>query len=220
MNKLLILLFSTLATTVFGQLQDPKEQADFLPEGYVVFEKIIGDLNKDGTADCVLLIKGTNKDNIVVNRFEKKVDRNRRGIIILFNENEDYELGVKNYDCFESENEDGGVYYPPELSIEIDKGNLYVHYSHGRYGYWRYTFRYQNSDFELIGYDASHGGAVIDREISINYLTKKKQTKVNTNEDSEGGDEVFKETWENIKVDQLIKLSEIKDFYELDRSSY
>ena len=37
-----------------------------------------------------------------------------------------YQLTDRNYDCFSSENEDGGVYYPPELWIEFEKGNLIV----------------------------------------------------------------------------------------------
>ena len=215
-----MLLLSTLTTTVFGQVETKQNLSDFLPKGYVIFEKINGDLNKDGTEDLVIIVKGTNKENIVINQFDEKVDHNRRGIIVLFNKKDHYESVLKNYDCFSSENEDGGVYFPPELSIEIKNDNLYAHYAHGRYGYWRFTFRYQNSDFELIGYDESNGGAVIESEKSINFLTKKKQVKVNTNENAEGGDEVFKETWGKIIVNRLIKLSEIKDFYELDMSVY
>ena len=215
-----MLLLSTLTTTVFGQVETKQNLSDFLPKGYVIFEKINGDLNKDGTEDLVIIVKGTNKENIVINQFDEKVDRNRRGIIVLFNKKDHYESVLKNYDCFSSENEDGGVYFPPELSIEIKNDNLYAHYAHGRYGSWRFTFRYQNSDFELIGYDESNGGAVIESEKSINFLTKKKQVKVNTNENAEGGDEVFKETWGKIIVNRLIKLSEIKDFYELDLSVY
>lgn len=215
-----MLLLSTLTTTVFGQVETKQNLSDFLPKGYVIFEKINGDLNKDGTEDLVIIVKGTNKENIVINQFDEKVDHNRRGIIVLFNKKDHYESVLKNYDCFSSENEDGGVYFPPELSIEIKNDNLYAHYAHGRYGYWQFTFRYQNSDFELIGYDESNGGAVIESEKSINFLTKKKQVKVNTNENAEGGDEVFKETWGKIIVNRLIKLSEIKDFYELDMSVY
>tara|TARA_B110000285_G_scaffold118807_1_gene134564 strand:+ start:1187 stop:1849 length:663 start_codon:yes stop_codon:yes gene_type:complete len=220
MRNLLILIGLIYTISVFGQVNEQKELSDFLPNGYVIFDKNFGDLNKDGGEDCVLIIKGTNKDNIVENQFDEKVDRNRRGIIILFKKNDHYELAIKNYDCFASENEDGGVYFPPEMSIKIRKGNLYVRYSHGRYGYWQYTFRYQNSDFELIGYDESNGGAVIDSEMSINFLTKKKQMNVNTNKNAEGGDEVFKETWGNIKLDRLIRLSEIKDFFEISMSIY
>ena len=205
-----------LVSTVFGQVEQKQNLSDFLPKGYVIFEKINGDLNKDGLEDCVLVIKATNKSKIITDRYGKKIDRNRRGIIVLFSKKKHYELVMKNNDCFSSENEDGGGYFAPELSVEIKKGNLYAHYGHGRYGYWQYIFRCQNSDFELIGYDASNGGAVIESETSINFLTKKKQEKVNTNKNAQGGDEVFKETWRNIKVNRKIKLSEIKDFDELD----
>ena len=141
--------------------------------------------------------------------------------MILFNKNGHYELAVKNYDCFSSENEDGGVYYAPELSIEINRGNLYVHYLHGRYGYWKYTFSFQNSSFELIGYDKSDNrGPIVDVVTSINFLSKKKQEKVNKNENAEGDDEVFKETWKNINVVRLIKLSEVKNFDDLDMTVY
>ena len=186
----------------------------------MVFEKINGDLNNDGIEDCVLIIKGTDKKQIIIDEYRGKLDRNRRGIIVLFDKKDHYELALKNEICFSSENEDGGVYFAPELSVEIKKGNLFVHYGHGRYGYWQYNFRYQESDFELIGYESSNGGAVIDSETSINFLSKKKQEKVNTNENAEGGDEVFEETWKKINLNRLIKLSEIKDFDELDMSVY
>lgn len=221
MKKLLTLLITTFTTTVFGQVKQKQNPSDFLPKGYVIFEKINGDLNKDGVEDCVLIIKGTDTSKIITDEYRGKLDRNRRGIIVLFDKNDHYELAVKNYNCFSSENEDGGVYFPPELSIEIKKGNLLVHYGHGRYGYWQYTFRYQNSNFKLIGYDeSSDRGPVIESMTSINFLSQKKQEKVNTNENAEGGDEVFKTTWKNIKASNLIKLSEIKDFDELDMTVY
>ena len=132
-------------------------------------------------------------------------------------------MASKNYSCFVSENEEGGVYFPSELYVEVKKGKLYVNFAHGRYGYWGYTFRYQNSDFELIGYDSSASrGPVIYKETSINFLTKKKLTRedINWEKTMESGDEVFKETWEKVKVNKLIRLSEIKDFNDLDMYSY
>jgi len=221
MKTLLTFLITALTTTAFGQVEQKQNPTDFLPEGYVVFQKINGDLNKDGIEDCVLIIKGTDKNNIITDEYRGELDRNRRGIIVLFNKSNHYELAVKNYDCFSSENEDGGVYFPPELSVQIKKENLYVQYEHGRYGHWKYTFRFHDSDFELIGYDQSENrGPIVERASSTNFLSKRKQEKVNTKDNAEGGDEVFKETWTNIKVDKLIKLSEIKDFDLLDMSIY
>ncbi len=220
MTKVLKILPFFILITLGCKAQN-SEPSDFIPDNYVEFEKYFGDLNKDGLEDCVLIIKKTDTTNIVMNRFDKKVDRNRRGIIVLFKNENGYQLADKNYNCFSSENEDGGVYFAPELWIEIRNEKLYVHYGHGRYGYWEYTFQFQNSNFELIGYDSSSNrGPVTNTETSINFLTKRKLIKKNTNENAEGGDEVFEETWSNIEIKNLIKLSEIKDFDELDMYNY
>lgn len=194
---------------------------DFIPEGYNLFEEIKGDLNNDGLTDHVLIIKNTLPEDIVVNSFDKKVDRNRRGIIVLFKTKDGFNEIVKNYKCFSSENEEGGNYFPPELVVEIIKNKLYVHYAHGRYGYWRYTFRFNTNDFELIGYDASNNfGPIVNSETSINFLTKKKLEKVNVNERAESGEEVFESTWTAVKINKLLKLSDIKDFDDLEIYNY
>ena len=188
---------------------------DFIPEGYIISEKINGDLNKDGLEDCIIIIKGTDKNKICKDENSGLLDRNRKGIIILLNINGSYELAVKNYDCFSSENEDGGNYYAPELSVKIKKDKLYINYSHGRYGYWVYTFRLQKSDFVLISYDASYNrGPVINIKTSINFLTHKKVVKVNTNENADSGEEAFKENVTKISSTKPISLDEIKNFDE------
>lgn len=221
MKLLLTSLLMVVLTTSFGQGVQKKKPIDFLPKGYVLLEQIKGDLNKDGHDDCVLLIKGTDKSKFVTDEYRGRLDRNRRGVVVLFQNKGGYELVLKNYSCFSSENEDGGVYYAPELSLEIKKGNLYVSYAHGRYGYWEYTFRFQHSDLELIGYDDSDNhGPVINSETSINFSTRKKIVHENTNHDAESGEEVFKTTVTKIHQDKLIRLSLIKDFGELDISVY
>lgn len=206
---------------VLGCQAQHRAPSDFILSDFKEFETIYGDLNKDGLEDCVLIIKKVDTTQIVVNQYDKKVDRNRRGIIVLFKNENGYQLADQNLDCFSSENEDGGIYFPPDLWINIKDNKLHVHYGHGRYGYWDYTFRFQNANFKLIGYDSSSNrGPVTLRETSINFLTKKKLIKVNTNEDSEGGDEIFEETWSDIEIDHLIQLSQIKDFDALEMFQY
>lgn len=191
--------------------------APFIPKGYCIYDKTYGDLNKDGIADCILTIKKIDIANIIVDESGEKLDRNRRGIIILLKQPEGYTLATKNYDCFSSENEEGGVYFAPELSIEAKKDNLFIEYHHGRYGYWSYTFRWKHSDFELIGYDVSeNSGPVVNRQISMIFLSKKKLVRKNVNENAEGGDEIFEEKWEQITSNPTINLSEITDFDELN----
>ncbi|MBE8727545.1 hypothetical protein [Flavobacterium hungaricum] len=202
-----------------ASIEIKKKPEDFIPKGYVPFDTIKGDFNKDGLEDYILIIKGTDKSKVIQHEYRGALDRNRRGIIALVNKNNGYELAAKNYDCFSSENEDGGVYYAPELDFEIKDGKLYINYAHGRYGYWQYTFRYQNSDFELIGYDASSNrGPIVLSDVSINFLTRQKIVNKNVNENTYDDDEIFEKSERKIKRTKLLKLSEIKDFDELDLS--
>ena len=191
--------------------------APFIPIGYNINEVTYGDLNKDELTDCIITIKKVDAANVIVNDYNWTVDRNRRGIIVLFKQAEGYNLASKNYDCFSSENEDGGVYFAPELWMESKNNNIRIHFSHGRYGYWTYTFRFNGFDFELIGYDASDNrGPVVNREVSINFLSKKKLVRVNINQQAESGEEVFEEKWEEIQPAETILLSEVVDFDVID----
>ncbi|KFE97596.1 hypothetical protein [Chryseobacterium luteum] len=218
---------TTNVTSVTGsektepEVETKKKPSDFIPESYKIFSQSSGDLNKDGVEDCILIIKKVDPGNIITDESRGKLDRNRRGLIILFKKNDGYELASKNYRCFSSENEEGGAYYAPELEVYAEKEKLYIHYAHGRYGYWIYTFRYGKSDFELIGYDdSSNTGPRVNSTTSINFLTRKQLDRTNVNEDAESGDEVFKDTWKKLKTTKLMTLSEIKDFDELEVSNF
>ncbi len=200
------------------QTEEKKKPADFLPKGFVLFDEVQGDLNNDGMDDDILIIKGTEKGKVIADETRGKLDRNRRGIIVLLKTRDNsYKLVVENKSCFSSENEEGGTYYAPELEVYAEKGNLFVHYAHGRYGYWKYTFRLKGPDFQLIGYDASDNrGPVVNNETSINYLTGKMEYKENTNPNADSGEEVFRETWSKIPVQKPIMLSQIKNFDTLE----
>lgn len=215
-TKSIVILTTLLSFNAYAETISEPTLTALIPKSYNLVESIKGDLNKDGQEDVVLLIKATDPNRVVANRDGRMVDRNRRGLIIALKKGDAYDLALKNPDCFLSENEDGGVYFAPELSIEIKKGNLLIQYSHGRYGYWMYNFRYQNADFELIGYDNSNNrGPVVETFVSVNLLSNKVLRRVNTNQDAEGGDERFEETWSKIQHPKSIKLAEINDFDEL-----
>lgn len=187
---------------------------DLVRSDETISEKIFGDLNHDGENDCVIITKQTKQSAFVTDKYRGELDRNRRGILIAFKKGEHYETVLALPDCFASEHEDGGVYFAPELSVGIERNNLKIHYGHGRYGWWQYLFRYRNSDFELIGHDRSENrGPVVEGLVSMNFLTKKKKTLINTNPDAEGGDEVFDETWQDIELTSgTVKLADITDF--------
>ena len=79
-----------------GQIKKLTDPISFIPKEYVIFEKVFGDLNIDGLPDCVLIIKGTDKTKIINDEYRGKLDRNRRGIIVLFKKNDHYDLATKN----------------------------------------------------------------------------------------------------------------------------
>lgn len=221
---MLFTLIIFISASFFGFAELFKKPTDLIPEGYILLEQLNGDLNNDGIDDCVLFIKGLDKDKIVNDENKGELDLNRRGIIILFKKNDGFEIFLKNYECFTSEDEYNGPYYAPELSISIDKGNLYFDYNQGGKGRWKFTFRIKNTDFELIGFDYYYRSEFASDWItfdygSINLITKKKLIKEVISVD-EDGNENFKETWKRITIKKQIKLSEIQNFYELSKSDF
>ena len=193
-----------------------KNALQFIPENYVLYQKLNADLNYDGILDCILIIKNTNPEYIVVNSFDKTVDRNRRGILILFKNKKGYQLIDKNINCFYSENEEGYGYYAPQLTLEVDKGDIIFNFEHGKYGNWNYRFRRFNTSYQLIRYEnTSSNGPKINSEVTVDFLAKQKKIKTNINEDDEGNNPIFKETITNFNIDQLVQLSTIKTFENL-----
>lgn len=214
-KHLLIFIIALLVMTSCSSQKSALSK--FVPKGYTIYETHLADLNNDGIEDSILIIKAINKDHIVTNQFNKIVDRNRRGIIILFKKNNGYLLATKNYNCFSSENEDGGNYHPPQLKVITDKGDLIINFNHGRYGHWSYRFRYQNSNFNLIEYfGSSNYGPIINKETTIDFLKKTKMVSENISENPEGGnDDIFKDTQASITISTLLRLSNIKNFDDL-----
>lgn len=214
-----------MSSVLFAQTAPSAEQIQFakdevkykryIPAKYDLFEAATGDLNKDGIQDTVLIVKATDPKAWIEHEYRGKLDRNRRGIVVLFGEKGAYKKVVQNLSIFSSENEEGGVYFPPELWIEIKNNRLNVHYGHGRYGYWNYSFRHEANDFRLIGYDSSsHMGPLVRSDTSVNLLTGKKRDRQNLSQDEEQ-EPKFKETWTKINY-APIYLSKIKDIDELD----
>lgn len=194
--------------------KDKVKYKSYIPKKYDLFEVITGDLNKDKIQDIVLIVKATDPNAWVDHEYRGKLDRNRRGIVVLFGEKETYKKVMQNLSVFSSENEEGGVYFQPELWIEIKNNLLNIHYAHGRYGYWNYIFRYETHDFRLIGYDSSeHHGPRVESDTSINLMTGKKRYRNNLNQDEEQ-DSKFKETWTKVNYTPIY-LSQIKDMDEL-----
>jgi len=186
-NKLSTALL--LAASLYANAAEPVWDK-FIPAGYKLIEKVSGDLNGDGADDYVLTIKTDLADSA--------------GFMIFFKDGDGYKLVLENKRCFYTE-----FNYP---TLSIKKGNLYFSVESSgncsRYAYI-HTFKYRNSEFELIGYDTleddcgswdeNHrrvGGS--NSKTSTNFLTKKKQSILNG-----------KETWSKITVKDPILLRKI-----------
>ncbi|AQM66616.1 hypothetical protein Vca1114GL_00093 [Vibrio campbellii] len=145
MKNVFLALALTLTTGAFAQdnLVLDGSIRQLAPDGYIVLETIYGDLNKDSQEDVVLVIKGTDPKKIIIDEIRGELDLNQRGLIIALKNKQKYEVIVENLSCFYSEDEYGGVYFKPDILTSIEKGNLHILFAHGRYGHWRYNFRYQ-----------------------------------------------------------------------------
>ena len=182
-----------------------KKPEDFVPKEYEIIEKVVGDLNGDGKKDVVFITR--KKD------FEQgysSVD----GLFIVFQKSKSYELEMAKPRTILCDMNCGC-----DLSAKIKNGKLYLYPNFGRYGGWVLTFRYKNSRFELIGFDSEERTAgALEKEISINFLTKKMQTKLYDWEDDEPV--LREEFWQDIVVPKIANLADMLDFYRHGISEY
>ena len=169
-----------------------------------------GDLNKDGLKDVVLVATPRIAENMQVRDDGYEYNFNSPVMGIYFG-TKDGKLNLyKEYENTIPGNEDEFCFI--ELKMDIsDKGvlslNIEHFYSAGStntdYNIFRY--RYQDDDFYLIGADTGalsrYSGE--SEEVSINYLTHKKQTIVSNIADENVEP---KETWETIPEEPLEKL--------------
>lgn len=187
--------------------------SDHIPEGYYLQNFMKVDLNQDGKTDYLLLTKSRSLEGIEENQFGQIVDRSRRGIIVLLKQDHGYHKVAENLTLFDSEFEDGGVYFAPDLWIYDDKDRITFHYGHGRYGYWFYTFRLQDNALKLIGFEAhSNRGPDPLSIISVNYLTKRLKYARNITESQ--FNEKWIEQWKTIPTLLLLDLNEISTIHD------
>jgi hypothetical protein len=202
------------AATVAATAKSP---AGLVPAGYKIEREIKGDLNKDGLEDAVLAIDAKKEDS-------------HGGLLIAFNKDGHYETALENRECFSYEGFNLGKCgdTPGEMQLSIKKGVLIIEYGDGcggNYYHKTFKFRYQNSDFELIGYDVVseeynfiYERIVIVRTTSINFLTNKMQTK--TNKAAKRGKEIFDEVWNDITVKEPLSLRKLENLYDFSYLDY
>lgn len=158
-----------------------KEISDFVPSEWKIIGEAKGDLNGDKIPDAALAVTGTSAKFITKGEFiqPEGFDSNPRMLIVLFGEKDGFKLAEKSNTII-------AVSSSPQMEepfdgIEIKNGVLqFTQHIFMNAGGWStsnhiYKFRFQKSEFVLIGADYNsvqrNTGEMESR--SYNFLTRK-----------------------------------------------
>ena len=112
-----------------------------------IIEEKIGDLDNDGIDEKVIVYE-TNTKTDFGNVREIKILKAKSGKWIEWRKSKNAIL----------KNEEGGMMGDPFQGIDIENGILKIHFFGGSSWKWSYTdkYRFQNNQFELIGYTSTY----------------------------------------------------------------
>ena len=214
MKKLLLLLL--LLAPMLMSAQELKKRGGsveaVVPEGWT-HQEAVGDLNKDGQADLVVVAIPNFKENMKEREDGYVFNMNVPQLAVYFGEPSGNFALWKVYKDLIPESDE---YTSVETSLEItDRGALRLGVStwssagSADTGGPTHTYRWQNGDFFLIGKDEtnfSRYSGVLE-EVSENYLTWKRQVKISGM--FEDVDVKESEKWTRIPRTPLKRLGEV-----------
>lgn len=141
MKSVFVIILTFFGVHCFGQ-------NILTPKGFEVLAEKVGDLNKDGIDEKVIVYNtnDTTEDGIV------------RELQIFRLINNEWILWKKSRNAIKKSQE-GEMIGDPFVAIDIVKGLLVIHFDGGSSWKWNYTdkYRFQNGEFELIGYTGIYG---------------------------------------------------------------
>ncbi|MBB3018421.1 hypothetical protein FHR70_001475 [Microvirga lupini] len=178
----------TIPEVVYPSLARQAEAAEgFVPAGWLLEVQVSGDLNRDGRADLVLVLRQNDPANVIKDfegLGEKPFDTNPRILAVAFHDRSSGKFGLQleNHTLIPRRIEPAADdHFDKESGIALLRDSFQV-----RLNWWMsaggwetfnttYTFRHRSGRFELIGYDrnATHRGSGDTTSVSINYLTRK-----------------------------------------------
>ncbi len=197
----------------------------FVPAAWAIETSQSGDLNGDGVADLVLVLREHDKANVLANPGglgESTVDTNPRILAVAFGKPAapagGFDLVLQNHELIPRHAIPEADDYFDGVAIKRGALQVSMHLFMSAGGWTAshivYTFRFQRGRFEMIGYDSvqtqRNTGEIT--EASINYTTGKAKLTTGTI----GGSVGDKVQWKSLPAHKLLSLDEIGDGMEFD----
>ncbi|MEO9462320.1 MAG: hypothetical protein ABJ242_06250 [Marinomonas sp.] len=176
---------------------------EFVPEGWKLYDKAIGDLDGDGRSDSVLIIQKNDPALVIRNKNGFGMDRYdsnpRKVLVILQDYPGQYKLVAKG-DAIIPDHDSPTISDPFE-NVRIEKGSLHLDIAFfANAGSWsmynrRFQFRWDGKAMALIGFEMTyvHRASGEMNQTSVNYLSGKRK-------DSKGNIADSEENWKWSKV--------------------
>ena len=233
MRRLLIAGLSVMLAACTAKSDQRTSIQDFVPPGWKVIQADIGDLDKDGANDTVLVIEQDNPVNRKQNdgMGERVLNLNPRHLIVLLKTPSGYHKAVEATHFLPSQNSadtpclTDPMDYAGEDSIQIERGTLKISlqdwFSCGSWdsSNYEFKFRYDNGRFRLIGFDQSthmrnSGDAT---SYSTNFLTGKKKV---VTENVFDPDVPIESNWERLAGHREFYLDETNSKCQMDKKGH
>jgi hypothetical protein len=226
--KFLSVILIFYASLSFGETEIPnldtsgKSISELIPDEWTVLSSTIGYLNGDGIDDMAFALKNNDLTNYEpIRNGTDSIDMNPRVLAIYFkNADGTYKKQLQSNHFILLK--DSPTMDEPFDGLTIESNGVLRIDFHFWFsaGSWymsnhQHKFRYQNNQFELIGYESSstHRGTMKTTEHSINFSTNKmKITETVFNEETEEEKTTFQ--WKNIELERLKTVTSLKKPFE------
>jgi len=201
-----------------------RTQAGLVPKGWTVETESHGDLNGDGAPDLMLVLHMNDPANVITNDGlgTRELDTNPRILVVAFAEKATKKASLALASHTLIPRHTNPLMDDPLEAAAIVKGTVQVSLSFWMSaGSWstsqtKFTFRYQDGCFKLIGYDSTETKRNTGEmsTVSVNYLTRKvKVTKGSIENDR------TTVSWKTVRAPSLLCLDAVGDGLEFNPES-
>jgi tetratricopeptide (TPR) repeat protein len=183
----------------------------FVPSGWKIKDKALGDLNGDKIADAAIVLE-YNTIAEEVRADNHTIHSHPRILLVLFKNGDHYQLALQQNTFILREHEGSAMGEDPYGELIIEKGILTISTDLLR-EFTNYRFRYQNNNFYLIGAGDYGRGIGTKDDWELDFVAKKATNYYGGSNDDSGSTTKTKVTQRKITIPKLKKLSELKQPY-------